>query len=107
MVEVQGYTYEVVEENRSGWNEEVFIERYSEVLHKYDYILGDWGHEQLRLRGFFDDSRKKVSYDMKISTLHDYLLEYCNFGCAYFVVKKQKKQEQPEVETEEKEEVNS
>ncbi len=52
MVEVQGYTYEVVEENRSGWNEEVFLERYSEVLHKYDYILGDWG-EQLRLRGFF------------------------------------------------------
>ncbi len=28
-------------------------ERFSEVLARYDYIVGDWGYEQLRLRGFF------------------------------------------------------
>ena len=27
-------------------------ERFSEVLARYDYIVGDWGYEQLRLRGF-------------------------------------------------------
>ncbi|MGY4689069.1 YutD family protein [Salibacterium sp. K-3] len=94
MIQVHGRNYELVEESRNGWDEQVFKDRYSDVLNKYDYIVGDWGHNQLRLRGFFEDSRKKVSYDSKISTLHDYLLEFCNFGCAYFVLKQVKEEEQ-------------
>ncbi|MCZ2970095.1 DUF1027 domain-containing protein, partial [Acinetobacter baumannii] len=30
-------------------------------------------------------------YDTKISTLTEYLYEYCNFGCAHFVLRKVKK----------------
>ncbi|MBU8906571.1 YutD family protein [Desertibacillus haloalkaliphilus] len=92
MVRINGINFEVVEDVKDGWNEEEFKSRYSEVLNKYDYIVGDWGYEQLRLRGFFDDKNRKSSYDTKISTLPEYLYEYCNFGCAYFVVKKVKEQ---------------
>ncbi len=53
MIQIQGLQFEIVEEAKNGWNEEVFKERYSEVLNKYDYIVGDWGYNQLRLRGFF------------------------------------------------------
>lgn len=61
-------------------------ERYNEILDKYDYIVGDWGYDQLRLRGFYKDDRRGVSKDQLIGTLEDYLYEYCNFGCAYFVL---------------------
>jgi uncharacterized protein YutD len=90
MIQIQGTLYEVVQDVRNGWNPEAFKERYSEVLSKYDYIVGDWGYSQLRLRGFYDDQNKKAkaSFDAKISTLDEYIQEYCNFGCAYFVVKK-------------------
>jgi uncharacterized protein YutD len=84
-------TYEIIEDEREGYNEEAFKARYSEILTKYDYIVGDWGYGQLRLRGFFDDSNQKATFDTKISTLSEYLYEYCNFGCPYFVVKKVKK----------------
>lgn len=90
LIDIQGQQFELMENVRNGWDEEAFKERYSEVLNKYDYVVGDWGHNQLRLRGFYDDSRKKVSFDTKIGTLEDYLYEYCNFGCAYFVVKRQR-----------------
>jgi len=83
--------YELVEELKDGFNEEAFRARYSEILNKYDYIVGDWGYNQLRLRGFFADENQKASFDTKISTLSEYLYEYCNFGCAYFVLKKVKK----------------
>lgn len=83
--------YEVMEDNRNGYREEAFKERYAEILNKYDYIVGDWGYEQLRLRGFFDDSSQRATYDTKISTLSEYLYEYCNFGCSYFVLRKVKK----------------
>jgi uncharacterized protein YutD len=91
MININNMTYEIIEDEREGYNEEAFKARYSEILTKYDYIVGDWGYGQLRLRGFFDDSNQKATFDTKISTLTEYLYEYCNFGCPYFVMKKIKK----------------
>ncbi|MFC4387139.1 YutD family protein [Gracilibacillus marinus] len=91
MFEVQGRTYEMIENYRDGFDEKAFKERYSDVLSKYDFIVGDWGYDQLRLKGFYDDQNAKATFDTKISTLEDYLYEYCNFGCRYFIVKQMKK----------------
>ncbi|MCV9886845.1 YutD family protein [Metabacillus halosaccharovorans] len=91
MITVQNQFFELIKEEKDGFNEEAFKERYSEILNKYDFIVGDWGYNQLRLRGFFDDQNQKATYDTKISTLEEYIFEYCNFGCAYFVLKKVKK----------------
>jgi uncharacterized protein YutD len=89
-VTVNQLTYELIAEHREAWNEEAFIKRYSDILTKYDFIVGDWGYEQLRLRGFYEDNNRKAPFDSRIETLPEYILEYCNFGCAYFVVKKVK-----------------
>lgn len=91
MITINNHQYQVVNEFRDGFDEEAFRGRFSEILTKYDYILGDWGYGQLRLKGFFLDNNQKASFDTKISTLSEYLYEYCNFGCAYFVLKKVEK----------------
>lgn len=91
MISINGLNYELIEEHKTGFDEEAFKARYSDILNKYDYIVGDWGYNQLRLRGFFDDQSQRANYDSKISTLSEYLYEYCNFGCSYFVLKKVKK----------------
>ncbi|MFC6039489.1 YutD family protein [Paenisporosarcina macmurdoensis] len=88
MITIDRWEYEVITDYREAFKEEAVQERYSEILNKYDYILGDWGYGQLRLKGFFDDKNQKATYDTKVSTLQDYLYEYCNFGCAYFILKK-------------------
>ncbi|MBE4907405.1 DUF1027 domain-containing protein [Bacillus luteolus] len=91
MICINNICYELLEDTKNGFNEEAFKARYSEILNKYDYIVGDWGYSQLRLRGFYEDQNQKASYDTKISTLSEYLYEYCNFGCAYFVLRRVKK----------------
>ncbi|AGT33312.1 hypothetical protein M493_15480 [Geobacillus genomosp. 3] len=91
MICINNHCYELVENVKNAFNEEVFRARYADILGKYDYIVGDWGYNQLRLRGFFDDHNQKATYDTKISTLSEYLYEYCNFGCAYFVLRKVKR----------------
>ncbi|MFT8361892.1 MAG: YutD family protein [Sporolactobacillus sp.] len=88
IISIERQHYEIIENERDGWNEDAFLKRYSDVLSKFDYIVGDWGYQQLRLRGFYDEKNQKATYDTKISTLVDYLMEYCSFGCAYFVLKK-------------------
>jgi len=88
LIHIGGKCYELAHENRNGWNAEMFRDRYSEVLERYDYIVGDWGYNQLRLKGFFRDNNAKASKDSAFSSMTDYINEYCNFGCAYFVLEK-------------------
>ena len=90
MIELNGQNYKLIENVRDGFQEDALNERYSEILQKYDFIVGDWGFDQLRLKGFFHDKNVKASFDSKISMLDDYIYEYCNFGCAYFVLEKVK-----------------
>lgn len=90
MFRIQGNVYELIEEYKDGFNLEVVKSRYSDVLDKFDYLVGDWGYGQLRLKGFFEDENKKAPFDSKISFLDEYILEYCNFGCAFFLLKKVK-----------------
>lgn len=85
MIHIGGKTYELIKEHRNGWNQEIFRERFSEVLDRYDYILGDWGYNQLRLKGFYRDGHPKAAKDSSLSSMTEYINEYCNFGCAYFV----------------------
>jgi uncharacterized protein YutD len=91
MIVIQNATFDLVREIKDGFDEEAFKARYSDILNKYDYIVGDWGYNQLRLKGFFDDQNQKATFDTKISTLDEYIYEYCNFGCAYFVLKRIRK----------------
>ena len=82
MIVIQNATFDLVRDIKDGFNEEAFKARDSDILNKYDYIVGDWGYNQLRLKGFFDDQNQKATFDTKISTLDEYIYEYCNFGCA-------------------------
>jgi uncharacterized protein YutD len=88
MIVINGKTYQLVDEHKDGWNPEAFKERYSDVLDRYDYIVGDWGYSQLRLKGFFKENSSKANKDTNIISLQDYINEYCNFGCAYFVIER-------------------
>jgi len=91
MICINNICYEVIDNYKEAFNEEAFRSRYSDILTRYDYIVGDWGYGQLRLKGFFEDQSQKATFDTKISTVSEYLYEFCNFGCAYFIVKKVKK----------------
>lgn len=88
MITIDHMNFELMENYRDAFDEEQFMGKYSEVLNKYDYIVGDIGYEKLRLAGFFRDNKKQVERDKKYSAIEDYLSEYCNFGCAYFVLRK-------------------
>lgn len=94
---LQKVDFKLVEDYREAFDIEMMEERFASYLLKYDYIVGDIGYDKLRLRGFYEDHRKGVPLDMKISNLEDYLVEYCNFGCPYFVFERvEKKKNDPE-----------
>ena len=83
---IDGHPYVLVKNYRDGFRTDKLKERFSQILTKYDYIVGDWGYDQLRLRGFYESGSKKGTPSQNIDSLMDYLYENCNFGCAYFVL---------------------
>ena len=88
MIQLGSRSFQLAYENKNGWNFEAFRDRYSDVLDRYDYIVGDWGYNQLRLKGFFREGNPKSTKDTCITSLQEYIQEYCNFGCAYFVLER-------------------
>lgn len=76
---------DLLENYKEAFDQTIFGQRFSPFMLKFDFIVGDWGNEQLRLKGFYKND-KVVKSDLKIGRLEDYLTEFCNFGCAYFVL---------------------
>lgn len=83
---INGHPYDLIVDNHNTFDLDAFRYRYNPVYSNYGYILGDWSYDQLRLTGFYDDNCH-VPNDLKISYLQDFLMEYCNFGVSYFILK--------------------
>lgn len=81
----EDYHLQLVKNHKDAFDMTSFNQRFSELLLKYDFIVGDWSNDQLRLKGFYKDeqSGNKLNF---IQRLDDYLNEYCSFGCAYFIL---------------------
>lgn len=85
---IDGQRFKILENKNQALDLDQLNQRYSQLFEKFDFIVGDLGFDQLRLRGFYYSDTAGVPLDMRISTLEDYLNEYCNFGCDYFVLER-------------------
>ena len=89
------YTYKVIKSHLVEFDEVIFNQRYTEILDKYDLIVGDFSGGQLRLKGFYYSDRKNVSLEHKSLIIPEYLVEYCAYGCPYYILEKQAPLEKP------------
>lgn len=83
---INGHPYQLLIDYKNAFQTEKLADRFSTILSKYDYIVGDWGFDQLRLKGFYASQQGNGQPVVMVDAIQDYLYEYCNFGCAYFVI---------------------
>ncbi|MDD3821884.1 MAG: YutD-like domain-containing protein [Bacilli bacterium] len=86
---VNGVEYELIDNKDDAFYEEEFIEKYTDYFCDYDYVVGDYAYNKLRLKGFNDGDNPKVNKVNNIKGLDYYLKNHCAYGCKYFVLKKQ------------------
>lgn len=87
-IKIDNIEYEIIEDYKDGFVEEEFINKCTDYFYDFDYVVGDWAYDKLRLKGFYEDNNKKSTKINKISTLNTYLKEKCAYGCKYFVAKR-------------------
>lgn len=84
--EVNGLKMTIIRNYRDAFDELKFKARFSDILTKYDFIVGDIAADQLRLKGFYRQEQEKTGKINVIDSFEDYLYEYINFGAPYFVL---------------------
>lgn len=89
-IKIENIKYEIITDYRDSFNKEEFESKCTDYFYEFDYVVGDWAYDKLRLKGFYENENKKSGPNNKIGDLDKYLKEKCAFGCKYFVAKKNK-----------------
>lgn len=89
-VTIYSTRYEIIKDYKNGFNEEEVINKFTEYFIPYDYILGDWAYNKLRLKGFCDSDNEIYNKTNDINNIENYIKNNCAYGCKYFVMKKVK-----------------
>lgn len=83
--------YELIEDNGDCFLESDIKDKYTDYFYDFDYILGDYAYNKLRLKGFCDKSNPRYNKINDFNTKNSYLETLCAYKCRYFVLKKVKK----------------
>lgn len=80
--------YELIEDYKNGFDYEEIKKCMTEYYENYDYIVGDWAYDKLRLKGFCNKDNKIFNKINDFKNKDNYIKEYCAYDCRYFVLKK-------------------
>ncbi|MFI3260927.1 MAG: YutD-like domain-containing protein [bacterium] len=83
-----GVKYSVIKDEFDCLKNAELDEYVTDFFTEFDYIVGDYAYDKLRLKGFYDDSNKKKKKYNNIKHVDDYIKNKCAYGCKYFVIKK-------------------
>lgn len=87
-IEINGYCYDIVRNDQDCFDLESIQEKITEYFDDYDYILGDYAYEKVRLKGYYDSNNKSVKPINDIKGVEDYIKNYCCYGSRIFLLKK-------------------
>lgn len=88
MISIGDFNFKLIENNRDCFDKEEFESLFTDYFYDYDYILGDYAYNKLRLKGFYKDSNKKCREVNKFSNKDKYIKNNCAYQCKYFVLEK-------------------
>ena len=83
-----GIDYKLEKNIKEGFVLEEVVNRITDYFSEFYYILGDWAYGKLRLKGFYNESNKKVKDLNNIKFLDKYLENNCAYDCKWFLIKK-------------------
>lgn len=80
--------YELEKNYKNALNLEELKEKFTEYFDEFDYVLGDYSYDKLRLKGFYSKENSNVKEWNDYSKCDNYLKNYCSYDCRYFILKK-------------------
>ncbi len=87
---IRDQEYKLIENYRDCFDLSLINEKLNDVdyFDTYDYILGDFAYDKLRLKGFYKKENENANKINSYENIKDYIENYCSYGCKYFVLEK-------------------
>lgn len=82
--------YEILRNDKDCIDVDDFQDKITDYFNAYDYIMGDFSYDKVRLKGYYDSNNKNAKRINDIKYLDDYIKNYCNYGSRIFLIKKKK-----------------
>ena len=80
--------YEIIRNYKDCINKKELEEKITDYFDEYDYIMGDFAYEKVRLKGYYNSDNKMAKKINDIKYLDDYIENYCSYGARIFLLKK-------------------
>lgn len=90
VIDINGVEYKIIENEKDAIDVELLKEKITDYFDCFDFIVGDWAYNKLRLKGFYKSEDKNCKNFNNINNVEEYLKEYCAYGCRYFILEKLK-----------------
>ena len=82
--------YEIIRNDKDCINKKELEEKITDYFDEYDYIMGDFAYDKVRLKGYYNSDNKMAKKINDIKYLDDYIKNYCSYGARIFLLKKLK-----------------
>ena len=80
--------YEIIRNDKDCINKKELEEKITDYFDEYDYIMGDFAYDKVRLKGYYYSDNKMAKKINDIKYLDDYIENYCSYGARIFLLKK-------------------
>ena len=90
---IRNQEYSLVENYRDCFNATEVNEKLNDIdyFDDFDYIVGDYAYDKLRLKGFYKKDNKNSNSINSYDNVKKYIENYCSYGCKYFILEKNEK----------------
>ena len=79
--------YESIRNDKDCINKKELEEKITDYFDEYDYIMGDFAYDKVRLKGYYNSDNKMAKKINDIKYLDDYIENYCSYGARIFLLK--------------------
>lgn len=83
--------YELIKDYKNAFDLVELTDKFTEYFEDYDYIVGDYSYDKLRLKGFCSKNNKNFKEVNDYDKVDDYLKNFCSYECRYYILEKKEK----------------
>ena len=91
---IRDISYEVIRDDNKCLEKVNLNDIMTDYFDPFDYVLGDFSYDKVRLKGYYDSNHKQVKKYNDYKNIDNYIKDYCSVGCNVFIIKKMKGQKE-------------
>lgn len=85
---INNQKFELIENYKDAFILEEIEDKLTDYFDMYDYIIGDYAYNKLRLKGFCKKENKNLNEINDYENRNDYISNFCAYDARYYILER-------------------